>query len=88
MKRILPILVSLFLVPSVQAGIGDWGNKALSIFNQSSASDTLAESTFGSAEELAKALREALAVSAERALTDLSKQGGLCQFRPISHPLA
>ncbi|MEN8726197.1 MAG: hypothetical protein ACN4GF_00855 [Lentimonas sp.] len=73
MKRILLILASLCVFTSAQAGIGDWGNKALSIFNQSSASDTLKESAFGSAEELAKALRGALAVSAERVLTDLSK---------------
>lgn len=87
MSRILPIFVSFCIITIAQAGIGDWGNKALSIFNKSSTSGALTESAFGSAEELTKALREALAVSAERALTDLSKQGGFANTDLYRIPL-
>ncbi|MGJ8653356.1 MAG: DUF4197 domain-containing protein [Opitutaceae bacterium] len=87
MKRLLSLFASLCLVTTAYCGFGDWGNKALSIFNQSSASDTLKESAFASAEELATALREALAVSAERALTDLSKQGGFANSELYQIPL-
>ncbi|HAV14542.1 MAG TPA: hypothetical protein DCX06_13785 [Opitutae bacterium] len=77
MKRIpLILLTTLGLFLTANAGFKDWGNKALSIFGQSAESGELANGAFGSAEELVSALREALAVSAERALTDLSQSGG------------
>lgn len=87
MTRLLSILASICLVTSTHAGLGDWGNKALSIFKESPASDALSESAFSSAEELATALREALAVSAERALTNLSQQGGFANSELYQIPL-
>ncbi len=80
-------LASFITVNVAQAGIGDWGNKALSIFNQSSASEALSSSGFSSAEELATALREALAVAAERALTDLGQAGGFADSELYRVPL-
>jgi hypothetical protein len=87
MRQLLPILASISLVTSAHAGFGEWGSKALSIFKESPASDTLTSSAFGSAEELATALREALAVSAERALTDLSQKGGFANSELYQIPL-
>ena len=87
MKYLLPVLISICLSTSAQAGLGVWGSKALSIFKDSPASDAVADSVFGSAEELANALREALSVSAERALTDLSQQGGFANSDLYRIPL-
>jgi len=87
MKCLLPLLVSACLATNASAGLSEWGSKALSIFKDSPASDAIADSAFGSAEELAIALREALAVSAERALTDLSQKGGFANSELYRIPL-
>lgn len=74
---VFPLLLAAVMLSSfsVASAEGGWGSRALSIFKGASESESAA-SAFGSAEELAKALREALAVSAERALTALGKRGG------------
>ncbi|MEO0508881.1 MAG: DUF4197 domain-containing protein [Verrucomicrobiota bacterium] len=52
-----------------------WASKAFSLFKSNE--EAIVESDlFKDADELAKALRETLAVSAERALTDLAREGG------------
>jgi hypothetical protein len=63
-----------------------WGSRALSLFNRASKSESAA-AAFGSAEELTKALREALAVSAERALTALGQKGGFADSDLFRIPL-
>lgn len=68
------IIGSVTLIATGSAENG-WASKALSIF-KSPAGQEVTNSVFDDAAELAKALREALAVSAERALTSLSKKGG------------
>jgi len=65
---------------------GGWGSRALSLFKGASSSDAAAE-VFGSADELAIALREALAVSAERALTELGQKGGFSDSDLFRVPL-
>ncbi|MGJ8641203.1 MAG: DUF4197 domain-containing protein [Opitutaceae bacterium] len=88
MKHLLLIsLTSLGLVATAQAGFKDWGSKALSVFSQSSASEELTDEVLVSAEELISGLRETLAVSAERALTDLSKKGGFSNSELYQIPL-
>jgi hypothetical protein len=63
-----------------------WASRALSIF-KSPAGQAATESAFADAGELAKALREALAVSAERALTSLSEKGGFADSDKYRIPL-
>jgi hypothetical protein len=86
-RYVLLALASFTFVFSAQlAGGAGWGSKVLSIFNQK-ASSSETGSAFSSAEELAKALREALAVSAERALTQLGRKGGFSDSDTFRIPL-
>jgi len=64
----------------------NWASRALSIFKSPEA-EAVTAGTFADATELAKALREALAVSAERALTSLSKKGGFADSERYQIPL-
>jgi len=83
-------LLALVPLPLLQAnGISSWGSKALSIFNQAPAKETLQDSAsaFNSTAELASALREALAVAAERALTQLGQKGGFAESELFRVPL-
>jgi hypothetical protein len=84
---IASLLIASILSPfSVLHAEGGWGSRALSLFKSASSSDAAAEA-FGSADELAKALREALAVSAERALTELGQKGGFADSDLFRVPL-
>ncbi|HBM86532.1 MAG TPA: hypothetical protein DD423_07135 [Opitutae bacterium] len=65
-------------------GVSGWGSRALSVFRGAGTSDSAA---FGSAEDLAKGLREALAVSAERALQELGQAGGFLNSERFRIPL-
>lgn len=64
-----------------------WASRAFSVFKSSPAADAVTGSAFANADELAKALREALAVSAERALTALGQQGGFANSELFQIPL-
>ena len=66
---------------------GGWGSRALSLFKSASSSDAAAEAFGGSSDELAIALREALAVSAERALAELGQKGGFSNSDLFRVPL-
>ena len=63
-----------------------WASRAFSIF-KSTPERAVTESIFEDANQLAKALREALAVSAERALTDLGSRGGFADSERYRIPL-
>lgn len=76
-------LLSSFSTAQAEGG-SSWGSRALSLFRAVEKSDSAA---FGSAEELAKALREALAVSAERALQELGQKGGFLNSERFRIPL-
>lgn len=78
-------LASLTLSTALPAETG-WAAKALSIFKSPSGQE-VTKGAFADATELAKALREALAVSAERALTSLSKKGGFADSEKYCIPL-
>ncbi|MFU8848032.1 MAG: DUF4197 domain-containing protein [Opitutales bacterium] len=78
-------LATLTLCSSLSAETS-WAAKALSIFKGPSGQEA-AKGVFADASELAKALREALAVSAERALTTLSKKGGFADSEKYRIPL-
>ncbi len=79
------LLVSLGLVP-LQAAESTWLGRAFSVF-KSPAGEEIGKGLFDDAEKLAKALREALAVSAERALTSLGRQGGFADSESYRIPL-
>ncbi|MFT5837499.1 MAG: hypothetical protein ACI9ZV_001004 [Candidatus Azotimanducaceae bacterium] len=64
-----------------------WVSRAFSIFKSSPAAESAVGSAFANADELAKALREALAVSAERALTALGQKGGFAHSERFQIPL-
>ncbi|WPJ97687.1 DUF4197 domain-containing protein [Coraliomargarita algicola] len=83
------LLVALTVLLSTGAlrAESSWASRALSIFKSSPAADTELGSAFANADELAKALREALAVSAERALTALGQQGGFANSELYQIPL-
>jgi hypothetical protein len=81
------LFISLFTVSVLSAGFKDWSSKALSVFDKTTDAEAVAGSAFSSAEDLATALREALAVSAERALKDLSKKGGFANSELYKIPL-
>jgi len=85
MRYLTVCLLCLFPLVSVRADFASWKNRALSVFKESE--PDLVGSTFGSSGELAEALREALAVAAERALKDLSKRGGFAESDTYSIPL-
>ncbi|MDQ8195231.1 DUF4197 domain-containing protein [Coraliomargarita sp. SDUM461004] len=57
------------------------------MFKSSSTADAVVASAFSDADELASALREALAVAAERALTELGQQGGFANSELYQIPL-
>ena len=61
-----------------------WGSRARALFSSSSKSDS---ASLASTEDLANALREALAVSAERALTELGQTGGFLNSEQLRIPL-
>jgi hypothetical protein len=87
--RLLWITLSsafLFALP-LSAGFKDWSSKALSVFGPTTDAEAVTGSAFSSAEDLALALRETLAVSAERALTELSQQGGFANSELYKIPL-
>ena len=84
-KLLLLSLASTLAVSSAQAE-SSWASRAFSIFKSPQA-ESVTESVFSDATELAKALREALAVSAERALTSLSKKGGFANSERYQIPL-
>lgn len=73
-------------LPATGAAESSWASKALSIF-KSPAGQAATQSAFDDASELAEALREALAVSAERALTSLSQKGGFADSETYRIPL-
>lgn len=83
-----PVLVCLALSLSVASAAAEssWASRALSIFKSPSAQAVTGDA-FADAGELAKALREALAVSAERALTDLGQKGGFANSDLYQIPL-
>ena len=81
------LFISLSTVSVLSAGFKDWSSKALSVFDKTTDAEAVAGSAFSSAEDLATALREALAVSAERALKDLSKKGGFANSELYKIPL-
>jgi hypothetical protein len=85
LKILYLALTALTLTTAVSAENG-WASKALSIF-KSSAGQEVTKGVFDDASELAKALREALAVSAERALTSLSQKGGFADSENYRIPL-
>jgi hypothetical protein len=68
-----------------------WGSKALSLFSSASKTDSdatdAATSSFGNTAELAAALREALAVSAGRAIEALGQEGGFSNSELFEIPL-
>lgn len=76
----------VFLSAGPVSAESSWASRALSIF-KSPAGEAVTGSAFESAEELATALREALAVSAERALTALSQKGGFANSEAYRIPL-
>lgn len=84
-KPLLLSLACLCAVSTVNAE-STWASRALSIF-KSPAGEAATGSAFANAGELAKALREALAVSAERALTALSQKGGFADSERYRIPL-
>lgn len=88
MKRIKIsfLLVGFLSTLAVAPAENGWASKALSIF-KSPAGQEATKDVFDDAAELAKALREALAVSAERALTRLSKKGGFADSQKYRIPL-
>ncbi|MEM1222317.1 MAG: DUF4197 domain-containing protein [Verrucomicrobiota bacterium] len=63
-----------------------WAGKALSFFKDSADEEVLSGG-FEDAAELSKAIREALAVSAERALTELGQSGGFTNSEAYRIPL-
>jgi hypothetical protein len=85
LKITLLSLACAISASSANAG-QNWASRALSIFKSPEA-EAVSGSTFADATELAKALREALAVSAERALTSLSKKGGFADSERYQIPL-
>jgi len=80
------ILVLLLLSVGSLNAESSWASRALSVF-KSPAGQAVAGSAFEDAGELAKALREALAVSAERALTSLGQKGGFANSEFYQIPL-
>jgi hypothetical protein len=80
------VLLLLVLSTSAVSAESSWASRAFSIF-KSPAGQAVAGSAFEDAGELAKALREALAVSAERALTSLGQQGGFANSELYQIPL-
>ncbi len=83
-----PLLFSLAVLfsTSIVSAESSWASRALSIF-KSPAGEAITGSAFEDAGELAKALREALAVSAERALTALGQKGGFADSELYQIPL-
>lgn len=79
-------LVIPLLATSAVGAETNWASRALSVF-KSPAAESITGSAFDDAEELAKALREALAVSAERALTALGQKGGFANSELYQIPL-
>lgn len=84
-KPFLLCLAGLLSVTATHAE-SSWASRALSIF-KSPAGEAVTGSAFENAGELATALREALAVSAERALTSLSQKGGFADSELYRIPL-
>lgn len=83
------LLLALLCVvgsPCVASAEASWASRAFSIF-KSPEGEAATGSAFSKAGELAKALREALAVSAERALTALSQKGGFADSERYRIPL-
>ncbi|WP_269522764.1 DUF4197 domain-containing protein [Coraliomargarita parva] len=85
MRYLSITVLSLLPLAVVHADFSSWKDKALSVFRE--AEPELTGTAFSSAEDLAKALREALAVSAERALTELSQAGGFADSDAYRIPL-
>jgi hypothetical protein len=83
-RALVAVLVLSAATLSAESG---WASRALSVFKSSSAAESVTDSAFSSTEELATALREALAVSAERALTALGQQGGFANSENYQIPL-
>lgn len=83
------LVVTILSISSASAAEGGsiWASKAFSIFKKSPAAEAITGSAFEDAGELAKALREALAVSAERALTALGQKGGFANSEFYQIPL-
>jgi len=83
-----PVFVSVALSLSLVSATAEssWASRALSIFKSPTA-QAVAGDAFADAGELAKALREALAVSAERALTSLGQKGGFSNSELYQIPL-
>lgn len=79
-------LIFIALTAQAEQTKSTWFGKAMSVF-QSPAAESVTGSAFDSADELAKALKETLAVAAERALTALSKEGGFADSELYSIPL-
>lgn len=86
-SSILLFILSISAPAAYGNTFSSWGSKALSIFDTTTDEEAIEGSLFSSVDELAKALREALAVSAERALTDLSKKGGFSNSELYRIPL-
>jgi len=88
--RAFPIViagVSVVGVPSVVHGKeGSWFDRAMSVFG-SGDKDASDRAGFSSTRELMDALREALAVSAERALAELGEKGGFSESEKYRVPL-
>jgi hypothetical protein len=80
------LLVLLILSTGALNAESSWASKAFSIF-KSPAGQAVTGTAFDNAEDLAKALRETLAVSAERALTELSQTGGFANSELYQIPL-
>ena len=76
-------LLSSVSIAQAESG-SSWGSRALSLFSSASKSDSAA---LASTEELGNALREALAVSAERALQELGQNGGFLNSEQFRIPL-
>jgi len=86
LQKSLIALSILSLAGASLSAESSWASKALSFF-KSPTVQAVAGDAFQDTEELAKALREALAVSAERALTTLSKKGGFADSELYQIPL-
>ncbi|TVP80998.1 MAG: DUF4197 domain-containing protein [Puniceicoccaceae bacterium] len=86
--RKLSFLIGFALLLSAAWALADssWKSRALSIF-KSPTGQEVSSGVFANADELARALRETLAVSAERALTSLGKNGGFANSDIYRIPL-
>ncbi|MGZ0656132.1 DUF4197 domain-containing protein [Coraliomargarita sp. W4R53] len=80
------LLVLLILSTGALSAESGWASRALSIF-KSPTGQAVAGSAFENADDLAQALRETLAVSAERALTALGQKGGFANSELYQIPL-